>query len=120
SALQKDGKDLWALSGQALWPALKTLGKSLELLRIEHEDWQHDDLGDGIRAIRLIEDLHSVPFLIEHAGYSVICQRIPEYFDVTEGSIYAPREEANFFPFPYDWRRDNRVAARKLKQFINQ
>ena len=31
-------------------------------------------------------------------------------FDVEDGK--------NFFEFPYDWRRDNRVAARKLARLI--
>src|SRR5688572_19314200 len=96
SVLQKDGKDLWALSGQALWPALKTMGQSLQLLRIEKEDWQQDELGDGIKATRIIQDLHAVPFLIEHNGYSVMLKRIPEYFEVTEGSVDQPQDDANF------------------------
>src|SRR5215217_4684149 len=33
---------------------------------------------------------------------------IEETFDVTRGR--------NLFEFPYDWRRDNRVAARRLKR----
>ncbi|MEI7642928.1 MAG: hypothetical protein WCJ55_01345, partial [Chloroflexales bacterium] len=123
SALQKDGRDIWALSGQALWQYLRTMrtvGESLQLLRIIDDDWEQDDLGDGISAVRLIEDLHSIPGLVEHAGYSVIAKRLAEYFDVTEGTVHAPREDANFFTFPYDWRRDNRASARKLQRFINQ
>lgn len=123
SVLQRDGRDIWALSGQALWQYLRTahtVGESLQLLRIIDDDWQQDDLEDGISATRLIEDLHSVPGLVEHAGYSVIARRLVEYFDVTEGSNYVPREDANFFTFPYDWRRDNRASARKLRDFVEQ
>lgn len=120
SVLQRNGKDAWALSGQAVWQYLITLGNSLQHLRIVDEDWQRDDLGDGIRATRLIQDVHSIPFLVEHAGYSVLVRRIKEFFDVVEGSIDAPRADANFFPFPYDWRRDCRVAARKLQKFIER
>jgi pimeloyl-ACP methyl ester carboxylesterase len=120
SVLQKEGKDLWALSGQALWPAIKSMGKSLGALKIEKEDWQQDNLGDGIVATRVIQDLHSVPFLIEHNGYSTILQRIPGDFKMTVGSIDQPQDEASFFPFPWDWRRDCRVAARKLQRFIDQ
>jgi hypothetical protein len=29
SVLQKDGKDIWAISGQAVWKALTSLGSSL-------------------------------------------------------------------------------------------
>jgi len=118
SALQKDGKDLWALSGQALWGYLLNLKDKVEQLRLKGDDWKVDDLGDGVHAARLIEDLHSIPPLVEHAGYSVIRRGIAEFFGLTEGSILQPADEASFFTFPYDWRRDNRVAARKLQKFI--
>lgn len=118
STLQKDGKDLWALSGQALWQHLRTLGKRIAELGIRGDDWQRDDVGDGIRAVRLIQDLHSIPPLVEHAGYSVITRGICDFFGLEQGSIEQPAESASFFTFPYDWRRDNRAAARKLQQFI--
>jgi pimeloyl-ACP methyl ester carboxylesterase len=120
SVLQKDGKDVWALSGQALGQHLRSLGSLLNELRIVNDDDTSPDLGDGVAATRLIEDLHSVPFLVEHAGYSVMRRRIREYFDVSEGSIDAPHRDENFFPFPYDWRRDNRATARKLQHFVQQ
>ena len=118
SALQKDGKDLWALSGQALWQHLRTLGKRIGELGIQGDDWKRDSLGDGVRAVRLIEDLHSIPPLVEHAGYSVITRGISDFFGLEQGSIELPSESASFFTFPYDWRRDNRAAARRLQQFI--
>ncbi len=121
SVLQKDGRDVWALSGQGLWEYVRTLGQSLNTLLIAQEDWEQDDLGDGIKAVRLTEDLHSIPHLIEHAGYSVLVDHIKENFgQLEEGNIFQPRETANFFTFPYDWRRDNRVAARQLKNFIDR
>jgi hypothetical protein len=30
SVLQKDGKDIWAISGQAIWKTLTSLGSSLQ------------------------------------------------------------------------------------------
>ena len=118
SVLQKNGHDAWALSGGALWSYLTTWGQSVSQLQIAQEDPGADDLGDGVTAARLIEDLHTVPGLVEHAGYGPITRRIPEYFDMTVGSIHAPRDDANFYAFPYDWRRDNRVSARKLGRFV--
>ena len=118
SALQKDGKDVWALSGEGLWRYLSTWGGSIQQLAIAHDDGITDDLQDGVKAARLIEDLHSVPGLIEHAGYGLLSRRIPEFFDLTAGSIHAPRDDASFFPFPYDWRRDNRVSAKRLQRFV--
>lgn len=118
SALQKDGKDVWALSGEGLWQYLISWGGSVQNLAIAQEDGQTDDLHDGVRATRLIEDLHSVPGLIEHAGYGLLSRRIPEFFEITSGSILTPRDDASFFCFPYDWRRDNRVSARRLQRFV--
>jgi pimeloyl-ACP methyl ester carboxylesterase len=120
SALQKDGKDLWALSGQALWQFLKARGQSIAQLQVQQDDPEANDLGDGVTAPRLLEDVHSVPFIVEHAGYGVITRRLPEHFEMTPGSIHAPADEANFYAFPYDWRRDNRATARKLQRFIEQ
>lgn len=120
SALQKDGKDLWSLSGQALWQFLRARGQSITQLQVQQDDPEADDLGDGVTAPRLLEDVHSVPFIVEHAGYGVITRRLAEHFDVTPGSIHVPADEANFFTFPYDWRRDNRATARKLQRFIER
>jgi pimeloyl-ACP methyl ester carboxylesterase len=118
SVLQKDDKDVWALSGQAVWQYLRTAGSSLHQLRVANEDWHQNNLEDGIAATRIISDIYAVPGLGENAGYSVIIQRIKEIFDVTEGSIFQPSDDANFFAFPYDWRRDIRASALKLKNFV--
>lgn len=118
SVLQKDGHDAWALSGQALWRYLTSWGQSIQQLTIAQEDWRVDDLGDGVIAARLIEDLYTIPGVTEHAGYGVIARRIPEYFGMTVGNPLTPRDDASFYAFPYDWRRDNRVSARKLQRFV--
>lgn len=121
SVLQRNGVDVWALSGQALWQYLQTLpavGAVLQALRIENDNWHQDTLGDGVVATRLIEDIHAVPGIVEHAGYGPIRRGIAAFFDVTEGSIHFPRPEQNFFAFPYDWRRDNRNSALCVQRFI--
>jgi len=120
SVLQKDGRDVWALSGQALGSFLLSAGSALQALRMQGDDWQLDDLGDGIRGTRIIEDLYSIPGLAEHAGYSVILRRICEQFDLQAGSIQTPQDDLNFYPFPYDWRRDCRATARMLKAFVDR
>lgn len=111
SVLQKDSRDLWNISGQAAADYVKTLGKSLQNLKLEQDDPYIDDLGDGIKATSLIKDIHFVPGFWKIDGYTAIAERIENEFDVTLGQ--------NYFKFPYDWRRDNRVAARKLKNLID-
>jgi hypothetical protein len=119
SVLQKDGKDIWAISGQAIWKALTSLGSSLQQLMLGDEDPEIDDVGDGIKASRLMPDAHLVPGLVKVDGYSALSHLITGHFEVIRGSVDNVRP-ANFFEFPYDWRRDNRVAARLLKQFMDQ
>lgn len=107
SVLTQNGKVVWGYSASTVGKALLTQGASLqEALALPHDDPDVDDLGDGIVAEELMPDLHLLPGLWKIDGYTRIVERIRDGFEVTEGK--------NFFRFPYDWRRDNRVAARKL------
>ena len=119
TVLQRNGVDIWATSGRAIAKALFTLGNSLQELKLKGDDPDVDDLGDGIRATRLMPDAHLVPGLVKIDGYSSVTRLIMERFEVVPGS---PEGEgpANYFEFPYDWRRDNRVAARKLKRLVDK
>ena len=112
SVLQKDGQDLWALSGQAFWEFAGSLGSSLQDLKLDGDDPELDDLGDGIKASRLVQDAHFVPGLVKIDGYTAVAKRLRQEFKLTAGS--------NYFELPYDWRRDNRVAARQLERLIQQ
>ena len=120
SVLQKDGRDLWAISGQALGTALTSMGRSLQDLQLQGDDPDIDDLGDGIKATRLMPDVHLIPGLVKIDGYTETIRLITNHFEVRRGSIKDDDTPANFFEFPYDWRRDNRVAARRLKQLIDR
>jgi hypothetical protein len=107
SVLKKHGKVVWGFSAATIAKALFTLGGSMNKdLALPHDDPQVDDLGDGIVADALMPDLHLLPGVWKIDGYTGITQAILNSFEVIEGK--------NFFRFPYDWRRDNRVAARKL------
>lgn len=103
SVLQKDGRDVWAMTPGAVARALFSLGNSIEALEL-HED----DQDDGVTAPRIMPDLHLIPGLWKIDGYSKVAAFIRERFDVVA--------DENFFHFPYDWRRDNRIAARRLAE----
>ncbi len=118
SVLQKDGRDIWAVSGQAMLQALKTLGNSLQWLKLERDDPDAEYLDDGIKATRLVDDAHIVPGLVKIDGYTTTARLITNYFEVIPGDIREDKP-ANFFKFPYDWRRDNRVNAKILKKYID-
>jgi pimeloyl-ACP methyl ester carboxylesterase len=108
SVLQKDGKDVWAFSPGAALRALVSFGRSITELEL-HDD---SELDDGVTAPRVMPDIHLIPGLWKIDGYGKISQYIRREFDVQPGR--------NFFEFPYDWRRDNRVASGQLKEKSDQ
>ena len=122
SVLQKDGKDVWALSGQAFWQYLTNAEKTIQSLKLGQDDPTVEDLGDGIRATAIIHDTHLIPGLWKIDGYTKTARIITDNFDVTPGDIYNDPDDkaANFYEFPYDWRRDNRASARMLKKLIDK
>jgi hypothetical protein len=107
SVLRKDGKDVWNISGGAVLNALFSLGKSITQMKLEDDPIDVDDI-DGIKATSVIRDVHLIPGLWKIDGYTKMMNHIEATFDVTLGK--------NLFEFPYDWRRDNRVAARQLSE----
>jgi len=112
SVLTRDGKEVWAPSPGAIGRALWTLGRSVKSLQLDDDPWETDDLGDGVVATRVMPDIHIVPGLWGIDGYSGISRMVTERFDVVAGQT--------FVEFPYDWRRDNRVAARHLRRLADE
>ncbi|MEH2124302.1 lipase/acyltransferase domain-containing protein [Nostoc sp.] len=122
SVLQKDGNDLWAVSGQAIWQVLTNLSNTIHSLKLAQDDPIAESLGDGIRATSLIQDTHLIPGFWKIDGYTQTSRLITDNFNVTLGDIYNDPDDkaANFYQFPYDWRRDNRANAHILKKLIDK
>ena len=55
--------------------------------------------------------------LVRIDGYSRLFQMIQETFEIVHDDDGRP---LNLIPFPYDWRRDNREAAHKLKALLDE
>lgn len=107
SVLAKDGKTLWAPQPGAVLRGVFTIGRSIKRLQLDGDDHTVDDLGDGVTATGLVQDLHVVPGIgWKIDGYTRFRRQLVTRLGLTPGR--------NYFEFPYDWRRDNRVAARKL------
>lgn len=118
SVLEKDGKPVWDLHIQAGFAFVKSWrdGSPLAHLKLAGDDLKGGDIGDGIRATRLMPKVIIPKF--KSGGYSVILDKIAEKFDnVLPASKH---ETANLFEFPYDWRRDNRASAHLLEKFIGE
>ncbi len=62
--------------------------------------------------------IHGIHGLMLGEGYQQISDTILRTFDVTLGDADSERP-ANFFHLPYDWRRDNRAAAYRLKRLVD-
>lgn len=108
SVLERNGKEVWGTSASAAMHGLLSGGRSLQDLRLENDSPDIDDIGDGVKATRLISDVHIFPKLWKIDGYSKITKRLKQALGL--------EAEKNYFELPYDWRRDNRVAARRLQR----
>jgi pimeloyl-ACP methyl ester carboxylesterase len=92
------------MSPGAVLRAVLSFGESITDLELKDDT----ALDDGVTAPRLMPDLHLIPGLWKIDGYGKVSRYIREGFDVEPGR--------NYFEVPYDWRRDNRHAARRLKE----
>src|SRR4051794_40635926 len=88
SVLQRNGKDIWALSAGAIARGVWTLGGSVEDLSLPYDPQDLDDLGDGVIARCLMPDTHLIPGLWKIDGYSKISYTILSKFQVTPGENY--------------------------------
>jgi pimeloyl-ACP methyl ester carboxylesterase len=96
------GKDVWGASAGVVWRAITSLGGSITGLELAD-----DDADDGVTATRLVPDVTVVPGLIKIDGYSRVSEYLVKQLGLVEGQ--------NFHTFPYDWRRDNRISAKRLE-----
>lgn len=92
--------EVWSPKASALWRAV-TRGTIADLELTPDAD------DDGIVATRLVPDVTIVPGFWKIDGYGKVARQIVAAMGLTPG--------ANFFEFPYDWRRDNRLAAARLE-----
>ena len=120
SVLQRNGRDVWNVSARAIWSLAASLGGSVRALRLEADpDLDADVAPDGIRATALIDDAHLVPGLCKVDGYTRLPKALAEEFELYECGL-DDDEPGNFLRFPYDWRRDVRASARRLRRVLRK
>jgi hypothetical protein len=105
SVLKGPNGDEWAPSADAVLNALLTDGGDLQNLALKGPG-NHPN-PDGVYADRLFPDAHLIPGFWTIDGYTKIADSLQATLDITLGQ--------NYFEFPYDWRLDNRVAAKQLQ-----
>jgi len=108
SVLRKGTSEIWSLGAGPLFRALKSFGRNLNALTLDHDSM--DDAVDDVVATRLLPDATILPGLWRVDGYT----RIADMLRARLGLV----DQENYFEFPYDWRRDNRVAARQLSERV--
>jgi hypothetical protein len=102
SALAKGESTVWDVSASVAGRALLSGGGSIKDLALASDA----DTGSGVTATHLLQDVHLVPFFWKIDGYSGLSRFIQAKLGATPGEDY--------FEFPYDWRLDNRISARRL------
>ncbi len=103
--VRRDGKEVWGLSGGTLLRALASFGGSVESLALE-SDSGGELADDGVRATKLLPDTQLLPGFWKVDGYTQVARTLESRLNLIPG--------ANFFTFPYDWRRDIRITAKRL------
>lgn len=104
-----EGRPIWGGSWRAMANAVA--GGGLARLRMGGQD-DRDELGDGIEVGAVVGAVHVVPGLWKIDSYGGFCTMLASSVGLTPGE--------NFRLFPYDWRRDNRVSARRLERCLRR
>ena len=116
SVLRKDGRDVWNVSGGAVFNALRTLGGNLQDLKLDDDPVDVDDV-DGIQATSVIRDVHLIPGIWQIDGYTKLVDHIKEKFAVTDGreptSSSRTTGAATTASRRGSWRRRRRLARRR-------
>src|SRR5215216_6446171 len=107
SVLRKGGNDVWGLSAGAFASAIWHRGGNILELTIPDNELDRDEYDDGVAAPSLLPDTTVIPWFWKIDGYTRVSEALRSNFGLQPGQ--------NFFEFAHDWRRDNRLAARRLK-----
>jgi hypothetical protein len=110
SVLEREGREIWGLSGQAMIGNLLSLGRNIQQLALP-QGVDDQEPNDGVSVTRLMPDLHMLPGLWAIDGYGKLVNGLKGRFTLTVASANQP---GNLLLFPYDWRLSNVVSAGKL------
>ena len=107
SALTCHGQTCWDTRIASLARLLVHRMRDIDKLMLTEDSPTAEFLDDGVRAVSVIRDVHFIPGLWKIDGYSKIIEELQRKLNLRMGE--------NLFEFPYDWRRDIRSSARRLR-----
>lgn len=104
-------------SGRSVWLDFS----SLPLNPLQWEGWLDHWLAtmtypSPLEPAGIVDSVVLVPPLVKLEQYRRLFEAMAQIGYRTDGN----EREVNFYPFPYDWRQDNRVSARQLGQAIER
>ena len=114
SILSRKGVDIWSPS---VGCAFRMTGGAKALTLVD-ESGDPTKPADEVEATGLVPDIHVLPGLWKIDGYSTLVSALEKTFHTVKAW---PGEDkcANLIVFPYDWRRDNRINAKRLEVVAN-
>ncbi len=116
SVLRKGDIDLWSASCGAAYRGVLR-GAFSEHLALQGGDPGVDDPAGDVRATGLVSLPSIFPRFWKTDGYAALCGMIAAGFRVKRADATTP---GNYHEFPYDWRLDNRLAARRLETLVGR
>jgi pimeloyl-ACP methyl ester carboxylesterase len=115
SKLSKNGIDLYAVTCGALYRGFAR-GDLKQHLKLDVDTGQQVPT-DGVEATGLITIPAFIPRFGKTDDYYVLRSMITSTFRVKTEDASTP---GNLYEFPYDWRLDNRIAARRLESLVDR
>ena len=79
SVLERDGREVWGLSGQAVIGNLLSLGRNIQHLALP-QGIGNQAPNDGVSVTRLLPDLHMLPGLWTIDGYGQLVNGLKSRF----------------------------------------
>src|SRR5260370_16541696 len=110
SVLQKNNKDVWAVTTESVGGALATLGRNLQALELKDDPQDVEDLGDGVVATGLFPDVHLIPGFWKIDGYSGVRAALSQRLKLDGAQ--------NYVAFPYDCRPHNPAPPPNLHPLV--
>ncbi len=106
SRLAHNGVPFWGDGSRTFLQWIRRHGADLAHLSVGGDDPSLDDLGDGVMPDGLLENILVVGRFVKVGGYGALASAMQRQLSLRLGE--------NLQLFAYDWRRDLRVAARRL------